>query len=106
MGSNVCDNDSCGNCTNAFYSVNGSTIMYGNVADNGYKPVGASIKAGGNVVYLGNRADKASFRNPPPKPTTSNQYKDFSFSDYGYYSEGYGNWNSIGYKTIYQGNWG
>ena len=106
MGSNVCDNDSCGNCTNAFFSQNGSNIIFGSNVDSGYRPNGAFKKNKGNVVDLGNRTAKASFRNPPAKPATSNQYKDFSFSDYGYYSEGYGNWNSIGYKTIYQGNWG
>ncbi len=106
MGSNVCDNDSCGNCTNAFFSQNASNIIFGSNVDSGYRPNGAFKKNKGNVIDLGNRTAKASFRNPPPKPTTSNQYKDFSFSDYGYYSEGYGNWNSIGYKTIYQGDWG
>ena len=106
MGSNVCDNDSCGNCTNAFFSQNASNIIFGSNVDSGYRPNGAFKKNKGNVIDLGNRTAKASFRNPPAKPATSNQYKDFSFSDYGYYSEGYGNWNSIGYKTIYQGDWG
>ena len=106
MGSNVSDYDSCGNCNIAFESLNGSSIMFGGNTDSGYRPNGSFVEARGDVVELGVRTIKQSLRNPLSKPSTSNQYKDFSFSDYGYYSEGYGNWNSIGYKTIYQGDWG
>lgn len=104
--SQVYDSDSCGNGTIAFYSANGSSIMFGSSQDNGYRPSGSLIKGGGNIVDLGNRGARASFRTAPAVPPTVNQYKDFSFSDYGYYSEGYSNWNSIGYKTVYQGDWG
>lgn len=106
QGSNVRDNDSCGNGSIAFYSLNASSIIFGSPDDNGYRPNGSLRKVTGNIVDLGNRAIQKSFRVAPPIPPTSDQYKDFSFSDYGYYSDGYGNWNSIGYKTIYQGNWG
>lgn len=106
QGSNVRDNDSCGNGSIAFYSLNASNIIFGSPDDNGYRPNGSLRKVTGNIVDLGNRAVQNSFRVAPPIPPTSNQYKDFNFSDYGYYSEGYGNWNSIGYKTIYQGSWG
>ena len=104
--SQVYDADSCGNGTVAFYSTRGSSIMFGSSEDNGYRPNGSLKKAGGNIVDLGNRSTRASFRVAPAVPPTVNQYKDFSFSDYGYYSGLYGNWNSIGYKTVYQGDWG
>ncbi len=103
--SQIYDADSCGNGTIAFYSANGSSIMFGSSEDNGYRPSGSLVKGGGNIVDLGNRSARASFRTAPATPSTVNQYKDFEFSDYGYYSEGYSNWNSIGYKTVYQGNW-
>ena len=103
--SQVYDSDSCGNGTIAFYSTRGSSIMFGSSEDNGYRPSGSLIKGGGNIVDLGNRSVRTSFRTAPAVPSTVNQYKDFSFSDYGYYSELYGTWNSIGYKTVYQGSW-
>ena len=104
--SQVCDSDSCGNGSIAFYSARGSSIMFGSSEDNGYRPSGSLKRDGGNIVDLGNREVKTSFRTAPAVPPTVNQYKDFEFSDYGYYSEGYGNWNSIGYKAVYQGDWG
>lgn len=106
QGSNVRDNDSCGNGSIAFYSLNASSIIFGSPDDNGYRPNGSLRKVTGDIVDLGNRAVRNSFRVAPPIPPTSDKYQDFSFSDYGYWSELYNNWNSIGYKTIYQGDWG
>ena len=106
MGSNVRDSDSCGNGSIAFYSSNASNIMFGSPDDNGYRPNGTLRKVTGNIVDLGNRAARSSFRVAPPIPPTSDKYQDFSFSDYGYWSGLYNNWNSIGYKTVYQGDWG
>ena len=106
QGSNVRDNDSCGNGSIAFYSLNASSIIFGSPDDNGYRPNGSLRKVTGDIVDLGNRAVQNSFRVAPPIPPTSDKYQDFSFSDYGYWSELYNNWNSIGYKTIYQGDWG
>ena len=88
-------------------SYDGACITLGGTYDKFYRTNGNLRNVTGNIFTLGGTVEtKSSFRNVPPIPPTSDQYQDFSFSDYGYYSEGYGTWNSIGYKTIYQGNWG
>lgn len=101
------DYDSCGNCKEYVRSDSGSIFQYGHGTSAGYRPAGRLTEKGGSIKLLGSaRTIQNSFRVAPEVPATTNQYQDFNFSDYGYYSEGYGNWNSIGYKTIYQGNWG
>ena len=107
QGSIVYDVNSCGNCLVAMASYDGACITLGGTYDKFYRTNGNLRNVTGNIFTLGGTVEtKSSFRNVPPIPPTSDQYQDFSFSDYGYYSEGYGTWNSIGYKTIYQGNWG
>lgn len=101
------DYDSCGNCKEYVRSDSGSIFQYGHGTSAGYRPAGSLTEKGGSIKLLGSaRTIQNSFRVAPEVPATTNQYQEFNFSDYGYYSEGYGNWNSIGYKTIYQGNWG
>lgn len=103
----VYQHGNCGNCTNNFLSEHGALIQIGGSSSD-LKPMGSYERRTGNILDFGTGSvpQVSSYRTPPPIPPTSDQYKDFTFNDYGYYSEGYGNWNSIGYKTIYQGNWG
>lgn len=104
FGSNVGDNDSCGNCKNAFYAQSGANIVLGSTEDNGYKPAGNYIKNGGCVTDLGNRVVTPSKRKAPDVPSSSDKWKSFTYTDYGYYSLGQKCWNAYG-KRVYQGQW-
>ena len=68
-GSNVGDNDSVGNCKNAFYAQSGANIVFGSTEDSGYRPMGKLIRNVGCVTDLGNRAATASKRVATPAPT-------------------------------------
>ena len=103
-GANVHDESSCGNCTSNYISIRAGITTYGGEG-NGYKPQGSIKEQSGKVFEISPRASTGSFRTKPPAPTTIDTYQSFSFSDYGYYSDLYGNWNPNG-KSIYQGNWG
>ena len=110
-GSNVSDHDSCGNCKNAFYAQTGANIVLGSASDNGYKPHGQYVRNVGCVTDLGNRTATASKRSTTSLPPTSDKWKSFSYSDYGYFTPGTdkgvnkNSWNPNG-KKVYQGDWG
>ena len=109
-GSNVCDNDSCGNCKNAFYAQSGANIVLGSTTDNGYKPYGQYIRDTGCVTDLGNRSATASKRDTTSSPPNSDRWQSFSYSDYGYFTPGRESvnvnaWNPNG-KKVYQGSYG
>lgn len=103
-GANVFDHSSCGNCITNYSCTSAGVLMYGGSGE-WYKPQGYVGEDGGKTFDLGNRYSRSSFRTKPPVPPTMDTYQSFNFSDYGYYSDLYGNWNSNG-KSIYQGNWG
>lgn len=97
-GANVSDNDSVGNCKNAFYAQSGANIVFGSSSDNGYRPMGNLVRNCGCVTDLGNRAATASKRVAPPAPTTQTYTKTFSYTGLGTYQYAWSNWAS--------GEWG
>ena len=98
-GSNVCDYDSVGNCTNCYYSNRAATIMYGRHNINTYRPKGALSKISGDIVSLGNGAtEHASYRDAPPVPATSVYTQSFGATGFGTYQYAWSNWAS--------GEWG
>ena len=98
-GSNVYDYDSCGNCTNCYYSMNAATIMYGQSDSGTFRPMGALRKISGDIVSIGNGAgEKASFRVAPPVPPTSVYTQSFGATGFGTYQYAWSNWAS--------GEWG
>lgn len=107
--SHVYDYDSCGNCGQYFRLYTGSTFIYGS-SGGGYKPHGSKVEYSGKYFLVGGeRTDTNSFRTPPPKPSTSDQYGTWSMTDYGYFSYGrnginVNKWNP-GSKKIQQGEW-
>lgn len=103
-GANVFDHSSCGNCITNYSCTSAGVLMYGGSGE-WYKPQGYVGEDGGKTFDLGNRYSRNSFRTKPPVPPTMDTYQSFSYTDYGYYSDLYGNWNPNG-KSIYQGNWG
>ena len=105
-GSNVGDNDSVGNCKNAFYAQSGANIVFGSTQDNGYRPMGNLIRNVGCVTDLGNRAATASKRVAPPAPTTQTYTQTFGYTGLGTYQYAWSNWASDewGNRAI-QGVW-
>lgn len=105
-GSNVGDNDSVGNCKNAFYAQSGANIVFGSTEDNGYRPMGKLIRNVGCVTDLGNRAATASKRVAPPAPTTQTYTQTFGYTGLGTYQYAWSNWASDewGNRAI-QGVW-
>lgn len=97
--------DLCGNNNVAYRSVYGSIIHFGEANAGSWRPIGALQATSGSIFGLGNVSLTGSFHTAPPIPPTIDQYREFSYSDYGYWSDLYGNWNPNG-KTVYQGNWG
>lgn len=98
-GSNVYDYDSCGNCTNCYYSMRAATIMYGHTDAGTFRPKGALRKISGDIVSIGNGAgEKESYRNAPPVPATSVYTQSFGATGFGTYQYAWGNWAS--------GEWG
>ncbi|GAA0825247.1 phage tail spike protein [Clostridium tertium] len=97
--------DLCGNNNVVYRSVYGSIIHFGEANAGSWRPIGALQATSGSIFGLGNVSLTGSFHTAPPIPPTIDQYREFSYSDYGYWSDLYGNWNPNG-KTVYQGNWG
>ena len=105
------DSDSCGGSSSGdfFRLYDGSIFLYGD-SGGGYRPVGGKVETSGRYLLVGNeRTATASFRTPPPKPTTSDQYGTWSMRDYGYFTYGrngvnVNSWNPSS-KRIQQGEW-
>ena len=105
------DSDSCGGSSNGefFRLYDGSIFLYGD-SGGGYRPVGRKDETSGKCFLMGNeRTATASFRTPPPAPTTSDQYGTWSMRDYGYFTYGrnginVNRWNPST-KRIQQGEW-
>lgn len=97
--------DLCGDNNVAYRAVYGSVIHFGETNSGSWRPRGTLDAISGSIFGLGNVSLTGSFHTAPPIPPTIDQYREFSFSDYGYWSDMYGNWNPNG-KTVYQGDWG
>ena len=99
LGSNVYDYDSCGNCTNCYYSMTSATIMFGVSDSYSYKAKGDLLKISGDIVSIGNGVyEQASYRYAPPVPATSVYTQSFGATGFGTYQYAWSNWAS--------GEWG
>lgn len=98
-GSNVYDYDSCGNCTNCYYSMRAATIMYGVSDSYSYRPKGALSKISGDIVSIGNgTSEYSSYRYAPYVPITSVYTQSFGATGFGTYQYALSSWAS--------GEWG
>ena len=105
--STVYDRDSCGNCISAFQSYSGSTIMYGDKGAGSWRPSGSLVEVSGKIVAIDDGATaKASVRQPPAIPATSNYTQTFNATGFGTYQYAWSNWayNEWGNRAI-QGVW-
>lgn len=99
LGSNVYEYDSCGNCTNSYYSMRSATIMYGVSDSYSHKPKGDLLKISGDIVSIGNGVyEQSSYRYAPPVPVTSVYTQSFGATGFGTYQYEWSNWAS--------GEWG
>ncbi|MDB7267185.1 hypothetical protein PM741_12985, partial [Enterococcus faecium] len=81
--------DLCGNNNVAYRSVYGSIIHFGEANAGSWRPIGALQATSGSIFGLGNVSLTGSFHTTPPIPPTIDQYREFSYSDYGYWSDLY-----------------
>ena len=105
--STVYDRDSCGNCISAFQSYSGSTIMYGDKGTGSWRPSGSLVEVSGKIVAIDDGATaKASVRQPPAIPATSNYTQTFNATGFGTYQYAWSNWayDEWGNRAI-QGVW-
>lgn len=105
--STVYDRDSCGNCISAFQSYSGSTIMYGDKGAGSWRPSGSLVEVSGKIVAIDDGATaKASVRQPPAIPATSNYTQTFNATGFGTYQYAWSNWayDEWGNRAI-QGVW-
>ena len=99
LGSNIYEYDSCGNCTNSYYSMRSATIMFGVSDSHSCKPKGDLLKISGDIVSIGNGAyEQSSYRYAPPVPVTSIYTQSFGATGFGTYQYAWNNWAS--------GEWG
>lgn len=106
-GSNVWDNDSCGNCSLAWLSNSGSTMMYGTDSSGNWRPNGKLAEGSGKIFAIDDGATAhASVRVPPPTPATSDHTSTFYATGFGTYQYAWGNWayGEWGNRAI-QGIW-
>lgn len=83
----------------------GGDVQLGINSETHLKPFGSNVIKAGRYVEYGTLTSSSSFYTYPEKPPTQDQYKEFTFNNYGYWSELYNNWNPNG-KTVYQGSYG
>ena len=99
LGSNVYEYNSCGNCTNSYYSMRSATIMVGVSDSYSCKPKGDLLKISGDIVSIGNGVyEQSSYRYAPPVPVTSIYTQSFGATGFGTYQYAWSNWAS--------GEWG
>ena len=105
--STVYDRDSCGNCTSAFQSYSGSTIMYGDKGGGSWRPNGSLDEVTGKIVAIDDGASaRSSVRKPPAIPAVSNYTQTFNATGFGTYQYAWSNWatGEWGNRAI-QGVW-
>ena len=107
LGSNVYEYNSCGNCTNSYYSMRSATIMLGVSDSYSCKPKGDLLKISGDIVSIGNGVyEQSSYRYAPPVPVTSVYTQSFGATGFGTYQYAWSNWASGGWgNRAIQGVW-
>lgn len=99
----VYDEDSVGNCDNAYVSVYGGVMTYGG-PDDGYRPMGNIYEHSGTISHVGHsKAPTPSFRLKPPTPPVQNYNKTFKYTSMATYQYMWSNWKVGECK---QGSWG